>query len=64
VNRQEIKAGDLVFFERHVAIALGRNKIVHSSVGGSGVRINTLTPGEDNYRADLDESYATTRRIL
>lgn len=64
VDRQEIRAGDLVFFQRHVAIALGRNKIVHSSVGGSGVRINTLTPGEDNYRADLDESYATTRRIL
>lgn len=64
IEREAVKTGDLLFFQRHVAIALGHERIVHSSAGGSGVRVNSLRPGDDDYRADLDDSFAMARRIL
>jgi len=64
VLRDAVKTGDLIFFRRHVGLAIGRNRIIHSSVGGSGVRINSLVPGMKDYRADLDRDYAAARRIL
>ncbi len=64
INRTEIKAGDLIFFKRHVALALGRNKILHASMGGSGVRINSLKSGDEDYRGDLDRDFACARRLL
>jgi cell wall-associated NlpC family hydrolase len=54
----------LLFFKRHVGFAIGRDRVIHSSVGGSGVRINSLRPGADDYRPDLDRDFATARRIL
>lgn len=64
VSRKDIRPGDLLFFERHVGFAWGRNRIVHSSVAGSGVRVNALGAGQEGYRADLDHTFATARRIL
>ncbi len=64
VARQDIRAGDLLFFKRHVGLALAGEKIVHASIGGSGVRINSLSPDAENYRPDLDRSFAMARRIL
>ena len=64
IDRRETKAGDLLFFDRHVALALGRSRILHSSVGGSGVRINSLLQGDDDYRADLDRDFACARRLI
>ncbi len=64
IARQDIRAGDLLFFERHVGLALAGEKIVHASIGGSGVRINSLNPDAENYRPDLDRSFAMARRIL
>ncbi len=64
VERETVRTGDLLFFKRHVGFALGRDKIIHASMGGSGVRINSLRPGTDDYRPDLDRDFATARRIL
>jgi len=64
VGRDAVCTGDLLFFKRHVGFAFGRDRIIHSSVGGSGVRINSLRPGADDYRPDLDRDFATARRIL
>lgn len=64
VERDVVRTGDLLFFKRHVGFAIGRDCIIHSSVGGSGVRINSLRPGSENYRPDLDRDFATARRIL
>ena len=64
ILRETVKAGDLLFFRRHVGFALGRDKIIHASMGGSGVRINALRPGADDYRPDLDKDFASARRIL
>jgi len=54
----------LLFFQRHVGFAIGRDRIIHSSVGGSGVRINSLNPDMKDYRPDLDRDFATARRVL
>jgi len=64
VERDAIRTGDLIFFQRHVGFAIGRDRIIHSSVGGSGVRINSLKPGLDDYRQDLDRDFAAARRVL
>lgn len=64
IERNQVKAGDLLFFKRHVAIAVTKDMVIHSSRGGGGVRINSLKPGEPNYRADLDRDFIQARRIL
>jgi len=64
IERDVVRTGDLLFFKRHVGFAIGRDRIIHSSMGGSGVRINSLRPGADDYRSDLDRDFATARRIL
>jgi cell wall-associated NlpC family hydrolase len=64
VKRDEIKAGDLIFFNRHVGLAIDGNRIIHSSVGGGGVRINSLRATDTDYRADLDRDFNQARRIL
>ena len=64
ISRDKVRTGDLLFFERHVGFAIGKYKLVHSSIGEGGVRINSLTPTDKDYRKDLDESFKTARRIL
>ena len=63
IKRDAVRTGDLLFFKRHVGFSIGRDRIIHSSVGGSGVRINSLKPGADDYRPDLDRDFATARRL-
>lgn len=45
VSRRYLKKGDLVFFNGngHVAIYIGRNKIVHATNPRTGVRIDSLS---------------------
>jgi cell wall-associated NlpC family hydrolase len=64
VERENIAAGDLLFFDRHVAIALHGTEIVHASRAEGGVRISSLASGTPGYRADLDHSFAAARRIV
>ncbi len=64
VERDQVRAGDLLFFERHVGFATGRDRIIHCSVGGGGVRINSLRPDLTDYRKDLDETFDQARRII
>jgi len=64
VDRGCIKTGDLLFFERHVGLAIGRTRLLHASRGGGGVRINSLSPDVPGYRADLDRDFNQARRLL
>ncbi len=64
VTREETKSGDLLFFKRHVAVAIDGSSFIHASLGGSGVRINSLDPGNENYRRDLAGQFDQVRRIL
>lgn len=63
VLKDSIKAGDFLFFDRHVAIALNKNDYIHSSIGGGGVRINSFDPVKMNYRNDLDRDFKFARRL-
>ncbi len=63
VERDCIKTGDLLFFRRHVGLAIGRKHLIHASRGGGGVRINALVPGLPDYREDLDKDFAQVRRV-
>ncbi|MGJ8454291.1 NlpC/P60 family protein [Pseudothermotoga sp. U03pept] len=67
-NREELKAGDLVFFQTykpgpsHVGIYIGNMKYIHS--GSKGVAINSFDPNSPDYSADLDKKYIGARRII
>jgi len=64
VERDCIKTGDLLFFRRHVGLAIGQTHLVHASRGGGGVRINALVPGLPDYREDLDRDFVQARRMI
>ncbi|MFH1374954.1 MAG: SH3 domain-containing C40 family peptidase [bacterium] len=63
VDRDCIKTGDLLFFRRHVGLAIGRDRLIHASQGSGGVRINALERGLPDYREDLDRDFAQARRM-
>lgn len=63
ISRENIKSGDLLFFKRHIGFAIGGDKIIHSSAGGNGVRINSLNTGQPDYREDLDRDFNQARRL-
>ncbi len=64
ISRQSIKSGDLLFFDRHVAVAIGPEKFIHSSRGGGGVTINSLATADGDCREDLDSTFDQARRVL
>ncbi|KAA3633418.1 MAG: NlpC/P60 family protein [Calditrichaeota bacterium] len=64
IEIQDIQTGDLLFFKRHVGFAIGKNRVIHSSVGGNGVRINSLDPKDKDFRKDLKETFQQARRII
>lgn len=64
IARNKAEAGDLMFFDRHVGMVIGRETIIHASRGSGGVRINGLKPATLAYRADLDNSFQVARRVL
>lgn len=64
VNREEIKAGDLLFFPRHVTIAQSDTQMIHSSLSNGGVAHNSFDPQSPVYSKYLDESFITARRVL
>jgi hypothetical protein len=64
IERSDARTGDLLFFKRHVGFAIGSDRLIHASRGGSGVRINSLVAGEKDYRPDLDRDFQEARRVL
>ena len=53
ITRDEMKRGDLLFFPGHVAMYIGNDQYIHSSLGGNEVNVNSLNPNDENYRKDL-----------
>lgn len=64
VSREEIKAGDLLFFNRHVALAISPRIFIHASLSQGGVYINSFNPASDNYLENLDKGLIAVRRII
>lgn len=64
VKREEILPGDLLFFKRHVAIAINDKTFIHSSNKTGGVYINSFDPDQENYLEYLDKGLLTVRRVI
>ncbi len=63
IKREDIKAGDLLFFPRHVTMALSRDLMIHSTPSNGGVAYNSLDPQSRIYSKYHDESFITARRV-
>lgn len=64
IPRAEIRPGDLLFFERHVALAISNKSFIHSSLSQGGVHINSFDSQKQNYLKFLDEGLISARRII
>lgn len=64
IDRKAAKPGDLYFFPGHVAICIGGGKFVHATGTAGYVLINSLNPGDEEYREDLDKSLYSTATIF
>jgi cell wall-associated NlpC family hydrolase len=64
VGRDALVPGDLLFFPGHVAVATGGSAFVHAYGPAGEVTENSLDPDDDGYVADLDESFACSRRLV
>lgn len=64
VEREELRAGDLLFFPGHVAISLGGKRYIHAHGDSGGVVESSLDPDADDYIESLDEGLACCRRLL
>lgn len=55
ISREHMRPGDLLFFPGHVAMYLGEGRYCHSTgrAGDDGFAVNSLYPGDPDYRADL-----------
>lgn len=58
VPRAELKSGDLIYWEGHVAMYLGNDRYIHATGNpvSACVTVNSLNPEEEDYRADLADS--------
>jgi cell wall-associated NlpC family hydrolase len=63
VKRDELKAGDLLFFPGHVALSGGGDMIIHAAASRGMVTVESLDPKAPTYRADLDKEFLIARRI-
>lgn len=55
IHISQIKKADLLFFPGHVAMYIGNQRYIHSTLkkGSDGVVINSLNPNDEDYREDL-----------
>ncbi|MFE3572927.1 C40 family peptidase [Lysinibacillus sp. NPDC059133] len=56
ISLEHIQKGDLLYFPGHMALYIGDNLYVHSSLGGNEVNINSLDKQHQQYRKDLATS--------
>lgn len=66
IPADRVKPGDLLFFPGHVAMYIGGGRYCHSTAasGSCGVMINSLIPGEPDFRADLLEKITQVGSIF
>ncbi len=63
IRRKDIRAGDLLFFPRHVTLALSKDLMIHSTPSNGGVAYNSLDPNSLIYSKYHDESFITARWV-
>lgn len=62
ISIEEVKKGDLIYTPGHIVMYIGDGSYIHSSLGGNGVKVNSLYKEHKDYRADIAENilYAGT----
>jgi cell wall-associated NlpC family hydrolase len=63
-SRDELEAGDLVFFPGHVGMYIGDKKFIHSSVGYGGVAITSFDPNDSLFNEWYIKNYKGGGRII
>ncbi|GIG58930.1 hypothetical protein Lfu02_33020 [Longispora fulva] len=60
ITRSQLQPGDLIFYggDRHVALYIGDNKVVHAPQPGQNVKIESVDMGGDNPTAYARPKYA------
>ena len=64
IQKDDIQCGDLLFFPRHVTIAVSNDRYIHSSLGNGGVAYNSFDSGDPLYNGNLHKEFKTARRIF
>ena len=66
IGLEEARPADLLYFPGHVALYLGEGRYIHSTAraGSDGVVVNSLNPGDPDYRSDLRESLTTAGTVF
>lgn len=64
IERQDVRAGDLQFFPRHVTLAISNDMMIHSSLGNGGVAYNSLDPKSRVYNEYYDRNLELSRRVI
>lgn len=64
VARDELRAGDLLFFPGHVAISTGGTEFLHAYGPDDRVVSNSLDPASEQYLPGLDESFDLAKRVI
>lgn len=66
IPKEAAKKGDLIFFPGHVAICLGEGRFIHSTgyEKSFGCVINSLNPGDADYREDLANTITAVGSIF
>lgn len=53
IDQDQMQKGDLIYFPGHIALYMGNDLYVHSSLGGNEVTVNSLDAKHPLYRQDL-----------
>ncbi|MDD3225068.1 MAG: SH3 domain-containing C40 family peptidase [Clostridium sp.] len=56
IDIKDVKKGDLIFFDGHVAMYIDKGKFIHSNGKYGGVCINSFNIDDEDYRQDLENS--------
>lgn len=58
----KIKTGDLLFFPGHVALCVGKDKILHANLRGGSVTLDSIKKGDKDYNPVI-EKLTCVRRV-
>jgi gamma-D-glutamyl-L-lysine dipeptidyl-peptidase len=64
IDKDQIHPGDLLFFPRHIGLAISNTLYIHSSRSNGGVAYNSLDPRSAIYSESHDKSFIEARRVL
>ena len=63
VSQANIEPGDLIYFRKHVGIALNRYDYLDASLSKGGVHINTLDPTKKGFLKYREQTLRAIRRM-